>query len=222
MCPDVDTGGGGTTINSGTLADRPAVGNADDYYWATDVYILYRDTGAAWEIVAEHVETASYVVWSDGTTWYAKNGTTGQMDFNGVDAATVINSALAAGGHKVTLLMHEDWAITTTLSVPAGVHLSGVGWLYALNYNADGNCIEIDGDNAIVSDLKVDIVAGAGSVGNRPNCIYAANRTNLNVTRCWLIGDETVADDGDDLRQCGIAFDTVTNSRISLCNSTGQ
>jgi parallel beta-helix repeat protein len=221
--PKTEVGGGGTTINSGTLANRPAAGNADDYYWATDVYILYRDTGAAWEIVAENIETASFVIWTDGTTWYAKNGITGQIDFNGADPATVINNTLAAAtAHKVTLLMHEDWTITTTISVPAGVHLSGIGWGYALNYNADGNCIEIDGDNVIVSDLKINITDGAGSGGNRPNGIYAANRANLNITRYWLIGDETVADDASDLRQCGIAFDTVTNSRISLCNSTGQ
>jgi len=212
-----------TAIISGTLADRPAAGNVDTYYWATDVYILYRDTGVAWEIVAEHIETASYVVWTDGTTWFAKNGTTGQIDFEGAVAATVINSALAvANVHKVVLLMQEDWAILATLSVPAGVHLSGVGWKYALNYNADGYCIELAGDNAMVSDLKVVIVAGAGSGGNRPNCVYAANRANLNVTRCWLVGDETVADDGDDFRQCGIFFDTVTDSRISLCRINGH
>lgn len=45
------TGVGGTTISSGTLANRPTAGVADHYYWATDVYMLFRDTGIVWEVV---------------------------------------------------------------------------------------------------------------------------------------------------------------------------
>jgi len=43
---------GGTLIQSGTLAERPAAGAVDSYYWATDIYVLFRDTGVAWEAVA--------------------------------------------------------------------------------------------------------------------------------------------------------------------------
>jgi hypothetical protein len=43
----------GTLIQSGTLAARPAAGVADRYYWATDIYAMFRDTGTAWEVVAE-------------------------------------------------------------------------------------------------------------------------------------------------------------------------
>lgn len=42
------------------------------------------------------VETASYVVWVDGTTYYAKNGRTGAIDFSGTDASTVIQAAIDA------------------------------------------------------------------------------------------------------------------------------
>lgn len=41
--------GVGTVILSGTLAARPAAAIADRYYWATDVQILYRDTGIVWQ-----------------------------------------------------------------------------------------------------------------------------------------------------------------------------
>ena len=41
-----------TGISSGTLAARPAAGTADRYYWATDIVMLFRDTGAAWEVVS--------------------------------------------------------------------------------------------------------------------------------------------------------------------------
>lgn len=39
----------GTLIQSGTLAARPAAGNVNAYYWATDLQILYRDNGVAWQ-----------------------------------------------------------------------------------------------------------------------------------------------------------------------------
>jgi hypothetical protein len=44
------------------------------------------------------VETASYVIWTDGTYVYAKNGKTGAIDFKGTDASTVIQSAINALG----------------------------------------------------------------------------------------------------------------------------
>jgi hypothetical protein len=43
----------GTLIQSGTLVARPVAGVADRYYWATDIYTMFRDTGVAWEVVAE-------------------------------------------------------------------------------------------------------------------------------------------------------------------------
>lgn len=137
----------------------------------------------------------------------------------GVDPATVINNALGdAGAHDVLVLLLENWTITTSLSVPAGVHLHSIGWRYSLDYDADGDCITIAGDDVKVTELKIVIVAGAGSGGARPNGIYANDRSNLEVSRVWTVGDLTVADDGSPFRQCGIVFHTVTESRIVLCH----
>ena len=176
--------------------------------------------------VGTFIQPTSAVVFQftfSGITTYAamRTGISGWVLIaHGADPATVINTALsAAGTHDVTLLMREDWVITTTLSVPIGVYLHGLGWKYSLNYNASGNCITITGDNVKIRDLKIDIVAGAGVGGARPNCILANARTNLEITKVWLVGDNTVGYDGSDLRQCGIVFNTVTYSRIALCKS---
>jgi len=61
------TGVGGTTITSGTLANRPTAGVADRYYWATDIYVLFRDTGTAWEIIANGIQYKFYEwdIWND-------------------------------------------------------------------------------------------------------------------------------------------------------------
>ena len=40
-----------TYIQSGLLASRPAAGNVNSYYYATDTQILYRDNGVAWTLV---------------------------------------------------------------------------------------------------------------------------------------------------------------------------
>jgi len=40
-------------MRSGTYAARPAVGGLNQYYWATDIYTLFRGTGVGWEIAAE-------------------------------------------------------------------------------------------------------------------------------------------------------------------------
>jgi len=39
-------------------------------------------------------EPASYIIWKDGPTIYAKDGHTGQIPFKGKDAATVIQQAI--------------------------------------------------------------------------------------------------------------------------------
>jgi hypothetical protein len=39
-------------------------------------------------------QSYSYVIWTDGTNYYAKNGRTGQIDFSGTDASTVIQNAI--------------------------------------------------------------------------------------------------------------------------------
>jgi len=50
------------------------------------------------------IQPYSYIIFTDGTNYYAKNGKTGQIDFSGTDASTVIQNAinsLAEGGGKI-------------------------------------------------------------------------------------------------------------------------
>ena len=131
--------------------------------------------------------------------------------------AAIVYVAAIGGGEVV--LGHGDWALVATVNVPVNVFLRGMGWETVLNYDAGGNCITVTGDNVKIRDLKIDIVAGAGGAGTRPNCILADTRVNVEILGCWLVGDETVGDDASDLRQCGIIFDTVTFSRVALCRS---
>lgn len=144
---------------------------------------------------------------------YVCDGTNDQVEIN---AALTYVSGLGGGS---VVCLQGAYALAATVNVPANCTLKGVGWGTIFNYDAGGNCITITGDNAKVRDLKVDIEAGAGAGGTRPNCIYAASRTNLELFGLWLVGDETVADDGSDVRQCGIVWDTATYSSILSCVS---
>ncbi len=65
-----------------------------------------------------NVDTASYIIFKDGNTIYAKNGTTGKIDFQGTDAATVINSAISmlSIGGKI-FIRAGDYSISSTINI---------------------------------------------------------------------------------------------------------
>ena len=130
--------------------------------------------------------------------------------------ATTYVSGLGGGSVELECEAYNNVA---TVNVPAGVTVRGHGNDTVVNYDAGGSCFTVTGDNSKIHDLKVVIVAGAGAGGTRPNCVYAANRVNLECRGLWLVGDETVGDDGSNARQCGIIFSGVTYSRINFCRS---
>jgi len=43
---------------------------------------------------ATQVETTSYVIFRDGSYYYAKNGESGAIDYSGTNASTIINNAI--------------------------------------------------------------------------------------------------------------------------------
>lgn len=128
------------------------------------------------------------------------------------NAATVYVAALGGG---MIYVEESDYNLAATWNVSVDIFVQGAGWDAILNYNAGGNCITATGDNVKIRDLKIIIVAGAGGAGTRPNGIFADTRINVEIFGVWVIGDTTVADDGSNIRQCGIVFDTVTESKIS-------
>ena len=68
-------------------------------------------------------ETASYVIFKEGSTYYAKNGTTGEIEFSGTDAATVIQSAIDAAPLETTIVAKGDMHITSTINISRRVSL---------------------------------------------------------------------------------------------------
>ncbi len=83
-----------------------------------------------------NVDTASYIIFKDGNTIYAKNGMTGKIEFSGTDAATVIQNAINAliSGGKIFIK-------NGTYTLTSGITFGGEGF-----YNPPNRATSIQGE----------------------------------------------------------------------------
>ena len=128
-----------------------------------------------------------------------------------------IQAALTAAAGGKVILLEGNYQITANLTVPSDTHFAGMGKGTILTTTAAvgiTNMVILNGDNITVSDMKLVLGAGAGDAGSRPNVVYANTKTLIWLENLWLVGDKSVADDGSDVRQCGVCFVTVTESKI--------
>jgi hypothetical protein len=112
-------------------------------------------------------ETASYVIWTDGTNVYARNGVTGAIDFKGTDASTVIQAALNAltpnRTWKEKVVLKGNFTISNTIKIPSYTILEVQGKLTLAN-GVNKNMIE----NSDRKNGNVEIeICGGKLDGNR-------------------------------------------------------
>ena len=128
-------------------------------------------------------DTASYIVWKSGSTYYAKNGATGAVAYTGADAGAVINSALSAiSATKGVVRLRADttYSHATTIDIPEYCTLAGESkYTSILSYTGSGNAVTIAGtgigdmdEAAAVRNLHITTSTGA-------NGIYAEFATQL-------------------------------------------
>jgi hypothetical protein len=103
-------------------------------------YYVKAQTELSYETVIENgsmVETASYVVFEDGSTYYAKNGTTGAIDYSGTNALTVAQNALNDMIYGGTLFFKQGtYTFSSYLLIPANnikIKLDAGAILYSSN-----------------------------------------------------------------------------------------
>jgi parallel beta-helix repeat protein len=140
---------------------------------------------------------------------------------DGVDDDVEIQAAidaLPATGGKI-ILLEGNFVTAANITVPANTTLEGVGFASIITPTgaAITNGFELNGDNIILRDMKVILAAGAGGGGTRPNVIYATGRTSLILDTLWIVGDDSVGDDGSDARQNGIYLLTCDGADITDC-----
>lgn len=89
---------------------------------------LWWDTENRTDTIAYPEQAASYIIVKDGSTYYAKNGTTGQIDYSGTDAATVIQNSIntLTGGGTISITTGE-YTISSSIVLTQNIDLIGVG-----------------------------------------------------------------------------------------------
>ena len=113
----ITNAGGTPSIQSGTLAGRPASGVSGRLYVATDMNQIYRDTGISWDMLSPAPSiTGSYLtsgkIWlGNVTNQAAEVSLNGDVTMNNSGAATISNSA-------VTTAKIANNAITTSKMFP--------------------------------------------------------------------------------------------------------
>lgn len=173
---------------SGTLAARPAFGIVDRYYWATDIDILFRDTGAAWEVAAHGILYHRYIAGVFREELAGVNpGTTLALltPIQVINRATIDRLGVivrtAAGNHRLAL--YEDNGdlpdggarVVQTASVAAVVNRQEIAiadtelapGLYWLAHQNDGAGLWIEGPNVM-------FYTGGTLQGRRLNMAYGA------------------------------------------------
>jgi len=116
---------------------------------------------------------ASYIIWTDGTNYYATNGTSGLIDNQSTNASAVINYAINNTGYGgLALLMSGVYDIDYPIHLKGGVWLRGSGigsyprnqYSTVLRLTADVPAIEVGvaGDNQYFSKISDMNIYGNG------------------------------------------------------------
>lgn len=181
----------------------------------TDLYVSGNITG----LVAN--ESYSYIIWTDGTNYYAKNGSTGKVDYSGTNASTVINAALSQlNGNRSIFFRSGIYNISAPLIINhSNILFSGevTGWdssLGGTRFNKTGNTNIIDVVGTSTNRIERIKFQNFNIDGNY---VYTGNGINLSYVKYIFIDGVSI------LYQVGSALSVyscytceVTNSLIAL------
>ena len=169
-----------TTISSSGI-DVPGFINATEYWWGshnrTDVF-------------ANPQMPYSYEISVENGVVKAKNGSTGQIEFSGSDAATVIQSAINAltSGGKI-FIKRGYYYLSSSLTIPSGAHpiiLEGEGYSTQLKSQLGAEVVTLT-INGRYSEIR-NILLYAQTSGDPHGIVLGNIDGYLKVVDCWLIG----------------------------------
>lgn len=138
------------------------------------------------------VEGASYVIFKEGSIYYARNGKTGVTDYSGTDASKIIQNAIGAitsgGIIHISVGVYE---IRTTIKVKPQVILEGEGGSAIFDKGtilrlADGvNTNIIENENVGTADRYI-IIRQLALDGNKDNNDAGSGISFTRVERCSI------------------------------------
>lgn len=144
-------------------------------------------------------QSASYIIFKDGTTIKAKNGSTGGIDFSGTDAATVIQNTLDAltNGRtwKEKVVLKGDFVINNSIGIPSYTILEIRGRLKAKNNCAISAGTGMLQNSGFWADPNTEMEIIGGEIdGNKANNTTDFEGIFLSQVNNFLIRDVTVHD----------------------------
>jgi len=160
--------------------------NITGMHWYT--YIggsLYNRT----DVIAYPEQAASYVVFTDGSYFYAKNCSTGQIEFSGEDAATVIQDAVDRAPSYGTVKVTGSISYDTTLQLKDYLTFT-FEYLY---YTGTGYAIE-NPNKATSSIQAVNIIGNTLSTADSGIDFNGVQKSTININR--ILGNDTVGSIG--------------------------
>jgi len=105
-------------------------------------------------------EVASYIIFQEGSIIYAKNGKTGDIDFSGTDATTVIQSAINALTSGGTIVIKKGIYIINNYKYVGRTWIDNYGSIYITVNN-----IKIVGEKGAILKVKYTSYPSSGRLG---------------------------------------------------------
>ena len=165
--------------------------------------------GEDWDTLVDSVEWQpySYIIYTEGGTYYAKNGSTGVIDYSGADASTVIQAAhdgLPNGG-KIFITASVVGSYSGTLVIEnSNIQLLGATG-NQLTHTGTGSAILVNGTvGAYIENVMIDGLHIIGSGGAEEDLIAAQYGNNVVVKNCIL----------ENSREEGVVYYDCTYSKI--------
>jgi hypothetical protein len=112
-----------------------------------------------------YAETASYIVWKEGNTYYSKNGATGKIDYFGTSFSSILQNILnalpASGG--LVLIKEGNYTLDSTVTIPIKRNIAIVGTSFlGKSYYTGGTHIEARASPAIQTAYNNDLRSVTG------------------------------------------------------------
>ena len=130
------------------------------------------------------LQPCSYIIYTDGRNYCAKNGSTGEIEYYDTDASNVIQYAInnvdVSGGGKV-FIKSGTYPITKTIDPKSNIIIEGEGWNTVLQYALSNPNPVIEGYNVSKVVLKNFVVDGMDINSGEKDLIHFAHSSYIRI-----------------------------------------
>lgn len=184
---------------------------------------IYLNSVNRTDTLAYPEQLASYIIFKSGSNYYAKSGSSGQIDYSGTNATTIMQSAL---NHQGKIIVGKgEFSISGIICILDNTTFSGMGFETIfkqsnganLQYIITNNDQTNGNDNIIIRDLKID-----GNKANNPSAGIGLDFRassghyceNIIIENLWVT----------ETKDHGIAFHNARGFKIlnNFVNNTGK